>query len=207
MLILFGFGSLLIAAMTRPLFVDLGLDAKTIGLMTGAIDPLATGVGLLAAPLFQRRFASPARAFLAGGLLNCLGYALYWPLAATILPPVAAYGVVAAEGLTTGLFSALIYSLMIGHSARATAGTDFTVQMGILTIGRSIPRIVSGPMAARLGYATHFAVGSVLYLAGVLWAGRVLLRSPRSAESSGEERSGNDSQPILTTAEVEVTHG
>lgn len=180
----FGFGGLLIQTMTRPLFVDLGLDTATIGTLLGVVDPIATTCGLLLAPLLVRAMPTHATAFVIAGLANASTLALYVPLAMRALPAHASWGIVALESFTTGMMGAMLYVLTLDRCTMRTAGTDFTAQNALFTLGRAIPRVVSGGLAARLGYVAHFAAGSLLYVAGVAWAGRALRRARVTARRS-----------------------
>jgi MFS transporter, PAT family, beta-lactamase induction signal transducer AmpG len=176
MICFFSFGALLIQTMIRPFLVDLGIGTSEIGTLLGVVDPIFTGLGLLFVPLLLRRIRDHTSAFVVMALANCATLAVYIPIAMKLLPREAVYGVVAAESFTTGILGALIYTLTLDRCNQRTAGTDFTMQNALFTLGRALPRVLSGTIAGRIGYAAHFSGGAVLYLIGILVSGRALRR-------------------------------
>lgn len=163
----FGFGSQLVSTMTRPLLIDLGIGLQAAGLVTGVIDPLAGMAGLAAAPLIIARM-SRKKAFVLLGALSCAGLALYIPVAMGLFPLAGILFVYAAESFATALVAVLVYSVFMDKSGARTAGTDFTVQNGVFVLGRVLPRVLSGYLAAQWGYTLMFTFGVASYAVGIL---------------------------------------
>ena len=176
-LVAYKFGEALAGAMLRPMLVDLGLSMADIGWLLGTAGFAAGLVGAVlggwAAGRWGRRetlvLAGVLQAVTVGAyLLPAVGIATAWvPLAL----------LVTAEHLIGGVATAALFTAMMDRCDPDSGGTDYTLQASAVVISTGTAAALSGLLAEPLGYATHFAIGGGLSLAGtallvLLWPKR-----------------------------------
>lgn len=148
-------------AMFRPFLVDLQLPLEEIALMTGILNWVAGLLGglcggALIRPLGRRSAILSLNLFLAVSLLAQIALGLGWN------SRVALYALSSLTGFAVGAAYVALTTIVMDHSRRETAGTDYTVQVSMFELGSMLAGGGSGFLAARFGYAGTFATGALL---------------------------------------------
>lgn len=177
------FGVTFSNTMFRPFLVDRGVALEEIGLLTGVVWWTAglvggLGGGVLISRLGRKRSLVSFNFCSALGLTMLLLPALGWSESFFL------YLASVSAGLPTGAAFVAFLTIAMDKSRPATAGTDFTVQVSVLTFGGIVAASASGYVAARFGYAATFVGGAV---ASLVSAVLVLFFYKESAESRDAE--------------------
>ena len=178
-------GDALAAAMVKPLCVDLGLGLADVGLVLGTVGSGAALLGAFAGGAIVDRLGG-ARGLVVCGLLQALS------VAAWILPSVGfsdrawLVGVSGFEHFAGSTATVALFSAMMARCRPAHAGADYTTQASIVVIASGACGALSGVVAGRLGYATHFTLSFVLCLLAValLWVLRPAQGEPTLASTT-----------------------
>lgn len=172
LLVIFKVGEALASAMLRPFLVDQGMGLAEVGTLLGLVGFTAGGAGALLSGLLVRRMGI-GRAVLVFGLLQSLSIGL-WTLPAlgvgggALLVPASAF-----EHFASGLATVSVFTAMMETCRRdeGKSGTDYTLQASAFVAATLLGSVLSGVVAARVGYAGHFALAGLLAAAGALWMG------------------------------------
>lgn len=156
-LLLYSASSGMALAMFRPLLVDIGLSLADIGVLNGIVRDGAGMVGgivagFLIAPLGRRR------SLIALGLLwtiSTLAY-LFPAFGFTSLP--ALYLIVISAAFALGTMVTATSTIMMDKSQPETAGTDYTFQVSVGSLGSIVASGISGVVAQAIGYRGVFAL-------------------------------------------------
>lgn len=188
-LLLFAYvaGLNVVYALINPFLVDIGWALARIGvLVTGVGSVLGMAGALLSGYLI--RVLGRRRALVLFGLVQAATLAAFLPpaLGATTGAPV--YLATAPVLLGYGMSLAVLYTIMMDNSRRASAGTDYTVQASLVAFGGVAAGGAGAALAGALGYAAVVPVGVGLTLLAVLGAARLELREPAADGSARQER-------------------
>lgn len=172
-LVFYSMGPVLAGNMVRPLLVDRNVSLEALGFLTGVVQPILSIIGCGLAPALILRLGRK-NSLIVFGILQVLQITGYLILALT--PFSMAYFTVMTVflGFTQGFPAVLIYAILQDKSSPELAGTDFSMQVTVYTVGLMVGGIASGFMAQAAGYATLFALALVLQIATLLAIARYL---------------------------------
>ena len=69
------------------------------------------------------------------------------------------------EHFAGGAITPVVFALMMRHTDRQIGATQYTLLASLEVLGKQLPGLLSGVLAARLGYPALFAIAVVLSLA------------------------------------------
>jgi hypothetical protein len=164
-------GESLGSAMTKPLFVDMGYTLAQIGVMVSIVGCAATLTGALLGGYLVRHIGR-YRAILGFYALQGLAMMAYGWLAwrheaGAPLPTALVYGINAFEHLASGMATAAILTAIMDRCRPHHAGSDFTVQVSLMTLGGGLLYLFSGLLKDAVGYPLFF-LGAGLLTVGLL---------------------------------------
>lgn len=189
-LVVYKGGEALAYGMVKPLFVDRGFTMSDIGWLLGTVGFLAGLLGAVAGGALVTRVGR-GRALLVAGALQIVGIFTYVAPAAGLGGSHALAVASVVEHLTGGIATVSLFTIMM-DACGDDAGTEYTLQASVVVIATGLAQAVSGLVAAKLGYAGHFAASAALSLLGLAFTWRVLgegavppiaSRSPHAARS------------------------
>lgn len=163
------------SAMVKPMLVDMGYSLKAIGLMVTIVGSIATFVGAGIGGWLTVRWGRVRALFVFGtaqiltlGLYALIPYASVLGLKVT---PTLIYVVNGAEHLASGLSMAAMLTVIMDCCRADHAGSDFTLQVSIMSLAGGLFFLLSGWSAEWLGYGPHFllALGLGLITLWPLW--------------------------------------
>jgi MFS family permease len=160
-------GDSMIIAMVRPMLVDKKLSLEEIGLMLGTVRPLFTALGAIVCSTVIVRFSRKTN-LISFGLVNTVALGLFILSALNLAGTSFIYGILALAGFTSSFKWTLIYSIFMDHARKACAATDFAVQVSVISIGSALYEVLSGMLAAKMGYAPLFIFSVGLDFLGIL---------------------------------------
>lgn len=171
-LVTYKVGESLGSAMVKPMFIDMGLKLEQIGLFVSVIGSLATFAGALLAGLWVRRLGRYL-SLLYFGIAQAVGVACYaylsWQWQAeqqVVLWQI--YSINAIEHFMSGLAVVALLAAIMDYCRHSHAGTDFTIQVSILTIFGGSASLLAGFLADAIGYTAYYLVSAGLCLV-LLW--------------------------------------
>ena len=157
------------SGMVKPLMVDMGIPTKSIGLWVSVLGSAASLVGAaLAAWLLKRMMHH--NALVAFNALQVATTALYVGVAIGFehpswlgltapnqsIPFWWAYAANAIEHLAGAMALVAMLTMVMHYARHDKAGSDFTTQVCLLTVFSGGAHLLSGFIAAQVGYSTHF---------------------------------------------------
>jgi len=164
-LLLFFFYSGIIGllAMLKPYLVDIGFNAKDIGIISGIIGTSSAALAAIASGWIVKRFDRQKimSVFLLMSLLISLFFICitYQPLGSTFI-----YIGIIFLWITYGMSTVVIYTTAMDRVRPGKEGTDFTIQIVLTHLSSLIIASSSGFIASSLGYRGLFYLESILVL-------------------------------------------
>jgi hypothetical protein len=161
-------GESLADGMWKPMLLDRGFSVAQIGLWAGGFGLTCSLVGSSLSGLMLRRWSLTG--VLTGvATARALGLAGQWWIsgepAATSLAVIV---VTCVEHLAGGALTTVVFALMMRHTDRQIGATQFTLLASIEVFGKLLPSMLSGVVAAQLGYVQLFGLAVGLSIAFVL---------------------------------------
>jgi predicted MFS family arabinose efflux permease len=171
-IVVYKVGEAFAAGMLRPFLHDAGMSLADVGWMVGTVGFVAGMLGALAGGALVTRLGR-RRALLGFGALQAATVAGY--AAVALLEPgrPVLYAFCAVEHFVSGMATAALFTCMMDWSRPAHAATDYTVQACAVVVATGAAAVLSGASAQALGYPAHFAVATLLSLAGLAVVARV----------------------------------
>ena len=168
-LLLYKSGHASATGMLRPWLVDSGYSMTEIAWILGTAGFLAGLVGAMAGGAFASKFPKQRlRLLLVFGVLQLLAVIGYlWPVM-TAHSDFKILVTATFDNFTSGLATAVLFTLMMDACSKERAATDYTLQACIVVIAQEAATTLSGLSAGYLGYETHFALSSALAFASLL---------------------------------------
>jgi predicted MFS family arabinose efflux permease len=160
-LIFYYSGIIGILTLLKPYLVDLGYNAKQIGIMSGVFGTSAGALSAFAGGLFIKK----------AGRRKSMFFFLFLSLSATILFIIMSLAepskpmLLAGIGLLWGAYGAstvLIYTTSMDLVRPGCEGTDFTFQIVITHLSSMVIAVLSGKAGDLIGYTGVFIACSVL---------------------------------------------
>ena len=154
------------SGMVKPMMVDVGLNLQQIGFWATILGSGASVAGAGVATILMKRltrftsllYFNLAQA-LTTGLYGLVAYGFYHQLLTDFLW---LYVVNALEHFCASLALIAMLTTIMHYSRPANAGSDFTVQVCLLTVLGGSAHFASGYMAHFLGYQWHFLVSMLI---------------------------------------------
>jgi predicted MFS family arabinose efflux permease len=166
------------AAMLRPFLADRGMSLEDVGWMLGTVGFVAGLLGAMTGGALVNRLGR-RRALVVFGLFQAASVALYAIAALQAPTKVGLTALAAVEHFASGTATAALFTAMMDWSRKETSATDYTVQASAVVLATGLAATFSGFSAARLGYAGHFGVATVMALLALL---PVLFYFPKTEE-------------------------
>jgi PAT family beta-lactamase induction signal transducer AmpG len=168
-------------ALTRPFLVQVGFDAKDVGVVTGTIALVATLIGTFLGGLLTNSLGL-GRALWVFGFLQIfsnLGYAIV----AQVGPnkPVM-YGAVAFELASTGLGSGAFGVLLLRLTQKRFSATQFALLSSLFSISRVLAGPPAGLLADAIGWRDFFILTLFTGIPGLVMLARFVPWSVRDPE-------------------------
>lgn len=160
-LVFYSMGPILAGNMVRPLLVDRNVSLEALGFLTGVVQPVLSIVGCALAPALILRLGRK-KSLMVFGALQVLQIASYLVLALTPFSMTYFTAMTVFLGLTQGFPAVLVFAIVQDKSSPELAGTDFSLQVTVYTLGLMIGGIASGFIAQAAGYASLFGMAILL---------------------------------------------
>lgn len=167
-------GEALAYGMVKPLFVDRHFTMAQIGWLLGTVGFLAGLVGAVLGGALVSRMGRVRALLLAGGL-QILGILSYLIPAAGLGGGAALAAASVVEHLTSGIATVSLFTIMM-DACGDDAGTEYTLQASVVVIATGAAYGLSGFVAARFGYAGHFAIAACASALGLAYTARAIAR-------------------------------
>jgi PAT family beta-lactamase induction signal transducer AmpG len=164
---LYKLGDSTLGRMVKPFWVDRGYSLKEIGLISVTLGVVLTIVGALAGGLFVKRFGI-FRALLWLGIAQSVSNLGYVAVAGLPLPRESIYAASLLESFTQGLGTAAFLSFLMNLCEREHAATQYALLSALFALTRDVAGAFSGIGVERLGYASYFALTTVIAAPGLL---------------------------------------
>lgn len=167
-LILAPFGATMADFIFKPFLVDKGFSLEEIGWVRGVMGLSAAFIGALTGGILMKSF---------GRKKLVINFAFFVAISMfTYLIPlyinISLCSIIVVSVLTKfciGMFTTSMFTLIMERSRPGTAGTDFTVQIAVLTFSsHGLASPLGGVLAQGLGYNAMFIISIVLALGSVL---------------------------------------
>jgi PAT family beta-lactamase induction signal transducer AmpG len=162
-ILLFKVGDASLGPMVKPFWLDRGLSAAEVGLISTTLGMLMTVLGAIIGGLFVPRVGI-FRGLWITGALQALPHLAYAGVAWGGLGRPYVYGASILESITGGMGSAAFLSFLMNICDREHAAVEYALLSAIFGFSRSVAGGFSGWATERLGYGTYFAV--TFFLAG-----------------------------------------
>lgn len=176
--IIYKLGDAAMAPMVRPFWLDHGLSAEDVGLLSTIAGSLLTALGAVVGGEVTNRIGLARGALLLGSgqLLSNLVYA------AVALAPTreTVIGAGIFESLTAGLGTAPLMVLLMRAAGKEQTATRWAVLSSLIGFSRTVSGTVSGFGTEYFGYAAWFALTALLALPALAMAPFVVRRLPQA---------------------------
>ncbi|SJM71459.1 MFS transporter [Psychrobacter piechaudii] len=159
------------SGMVKPMMVDMGIPTSSIGLWASVLGSAASLVGAALAAVLLKRMAHH-NALLAFNALQVATTVLYVIVAIGFerpswlglsfegrsVPFWWAYAANAIEHLAGAMALVAMLTMVMHYARHDKAGSDFTTQVCLLTVFSGGAHLISGFIAAQVGYSAHFII-------------------------------------------------
>lgn len=173
------------SGMVKPMMVDMGIPTGSIGLWVSVLGSGASLLGAALAAWLLKRMAHHT-ALLSFNAFQVVTTGLYVLVAigfehpnwlgvgaGASIPFWWAYAANAVEHMAAAMALVAMLTMVMHYARHQKAGSDFTTQVCLLTVFSGVSHLVSGFIAAQLGYSGHFvlsvAVGVLCLLPIIYW--------------------------------------
>jgi len=157
---------------------DRGFASADIGMWNGTYGMIASFIGSLLGGLWIRAHPIPAALF-GTAALRAIGVGAEWWVSVAQVGAAGIIVVTCIEHLLSGAITTVLFALMMRHTRREIGGTHYTLLASLEVLGKGMLGFFSGAIAQRLGYATLFAIATMLSLAFAALA--YAMRAPLTA--------------------------
>ena len=147
-----------------PLLVDAGLSLSEIGLLMGVFGAGMTMLGSLLLGVAIAHWGR-RRSLLLSASLTTIGIAAFTLPAIGLTHPTVLYSVVGFAFFANGMMATTIFTIMMDKSRRELAGTDYTIQSCVISLGGILASALSGVLASAIQYQGVFVISVLLELA------------------------------------------
>jgi PAT family beta-lactamase induction signal transducer AmpG len=158
--VIYKLGDAAMAPMVKPFWLDSGLSAETVGLLSTLAGSLLTAFGAVIGGEFTSRVGFLRAVVVLGGL-QLVSNLVYAGVALSPTPT----GVVCAgmfESLTAGLGTAPLMGLLMRACGREQTATRWATISALTGLSRIVSGVVSGFGTEHFGYAAWFAITAAI---------------------------------------------
>lgn len=163
----FRFGDQMAAGLITPFLLDQGLTKADLAVLKGAVGSGTSLLGAVIGGWLMLRVGRRA-ALLGSGFMQAAVYGLYVAAAMGIGGVPLLWLATVAEGVIGTMATVALYSLMMDSADPAHPGTDYTLLGSVGVSLATLGGIAGGLVGDHLGYATAFAAGAVVSVAGLI---------------------------------------
>lgn len=163
----FRFGDQMAAGLITPFLLDQGLTKADLAVLKGAVGSGTSLLGAVIGGWLMLRVGRRA-ALLGSGFMQAAVYGLYVAAAMGIGGVPLLWLATVAEGVIGTMATVALYSLMMDSADPAHPGTDYTLMGSVGVSLATLGGIAGGLVGDHLGYATAFAAGAVVSVAGLI---------------------------------------
>ncbi len=165
-LLLYMTGESVTSILIRPLLVDRGLSLSDIGWILGIVSYSARIFSALIAGLLIVKIGQK-KSLILFGIIAAFTTLLYIIPAIGVSSLVVLYAVCILVNITQSMAYTALLSAMMGKSDRATAATDYTIQVSVMFLGAIAATVLSGMLASTKGYTFTFITSAAVSLLSV----------------------------------------
>ncbi|WP_460200169.1 MFS transporter [Scytonema sp. NUACC21] len=165
-------GDSVTSILIRPLLVDRGLSLSDIGWVLGIVSYSARIASALFAGVMIVRWGHK-HSLILFGIIAALTTLLYIVPAMGVASLPVLYAVCILVNATQSMAYTALLSAVMDKSERATAATDYTIQVSIMFLGGIAATILSGILAQRTGYTPTFLISAAVSLLSVFFTTKV----------------------------------
>jgi MFS transporter, PAT family, beta-lactamase induction signal transducer AmpG len=165
-LLLYMTGDSVTSILIRPLLVDRGLSLSDIGWILGIVSYSARIFSALTAGLLIVKIGQK-KSLILFGIIAAFTTLLYIIPAIGVSSLVVLYTVCILVNITQSMAYTALLSAMMGKSDRATAATDYTIQVSVMFLGTIAATVLSGMLATTKGYTFTFVISAAISLLSV----------------------------------------
>jgi MFS family permease len=149
-------------AMFKPFAIDAGFTKEQIGAWIGTWGMACSIAGSLGGGWLAAR-AGITRALAVAAVLRIGPLVGQWWLSTLAAPTTAEMiAVTSGEHFAGGALTTAMFALMMSRVDRRIGATHFTALAALEVVGKSVPSLLSGAVADRVGYAPLFAAAAGL---------------------------------------------
>ncbi len=163
----FRFGDQMAAGLITPFLLDQGLNKADLAVLKGAVGSGTSLLGAVIGGWLMLRVGRRA-ALLGSGFMQAAVYGLYVVAAMGMGGVPLLWLATVAEGVIGTMATVALYSLMMDSADPAHPGTDYTLMGSVGVSLATLGGIAGGLVGDHLGYATAFAAGAVVSVAGLI---------------------------------------
>ncbi|QFS52460.1 MFS transporter [Nostoc sphaeroides] len=165
-LLLYMTGESVTSILIRPLLVDRGLSLSDIGWILGIVSYSARIFSALIAGLLIVKIGQK-KSLVLFGIIAAFTTLLYIIPAIGVSSLVVLYAVCILVNITQSMAYTALLSVMMSKSDRATAATDYTIQVSVMFLGAIAATVLSGMLATTKGYTFTFITSAAVSLLSV----------------------------------------
>lgn len=165
-------GESVTSSLIRPLLVDSGLSLTDIGWILGIVSYSVRIVSALIAGVLIMRWGRK-QSLIVFGIVAAVTTLLYILPAMGVASLSVLYTVCIVVNATQSMAYTAVLSAMMDKSDRATAATDYTIQVSVIFLGGIAATILAGILAKHTGYALTFIVSAVVGLLSVFFMTKI----------------------------------
>jgi len=163
----FRFGDQMAAGLITPFLLDQGLNKADLAVLKGAVGSGTSLLGAVIGGWLMLRVGRRA-ALLGSGFMQAAVYGLYVAGAMGMGGGPPPWLATVAAGVIGTMATVALYSLMMDSADPAHPGTDYTLMGSVGVSLATLGGIAGGLVGDHLGYATAFAAGAVVSVAGLI---------------------------------------
>jgi MFS transporter, PAT family, beta-lactamase induction signal transducer AmpG len=160
---LYSFAYSLSNTMFRPLLVDVGLSLAEIGWLLGIWGTSMTMVGSIVVGVFITQWGRRRSLLISSGL-SIIGILTYFLPTLGLTQTSVLYTSIAIVFFSLGMVATSAFTIMMDKSRPESAGSDYSIQASLNTLGSIPAAAISGVIANAVGYRGVFALSTLLIL-------------------------------------------
>lgn len=183
-ILVFKLGDSTLGRMVKPFWLDRGYAEWEIGLISISLGVVLTIAGALTGGWFTTRYGI-FRGLLWMGLSQAVSNLGYVAVATFDLPRESIYVASIIESFTQGLGTAAFMSFLMNLCDKERAATQYALLSALFALARDVVGAFSGIGVEQLGYATYFAVTTLMAVPGLALLPLVKPRIRESAANGG----------------------
>ena len=186
-ILLYKLGDMSMGPMVRPFWLEAGLSAQEIGLITGTLGILASAAGGLAGGLFMVRFGIFHGLWFLGLWQSVSNLTYVWVAANPGLGHWAIFAASATESFCGGLGTAAFLAFLMSICKKEFSATEYALLSSLFRIPGIVVGAASGWATDYMGYSHYFLLTFFLSLPAFCFILHARRWIPREANHIGVE--------------------